>query len=107
DSLSKRDTYNGRMTWYPTDTGADACTGKNHQDSDWYVAMNVPQFGDGGGCCGKQVRIDYNGKSTVATCVDQCASCPLAGELDMTKGLFEFFTDGNLDEGVFYADWSY
>jgi hypothetical protein len=23
------------VTWYPNDTGPDACTGKNHQDSDW------------------------------------------------------------------------
>ncbi|KAJ6610258.1 hypothetical protein B0H10DRAFT_2225150 [Mycena sp. CBHHK59/15] len=85
-SLDKRDTYMGKeMTWYPTDTGPDACTGKNHLDSDWYVAMGYDQFGDGSGCCGRQLRINYNGKSTVATCVDECASCPQWGQIEWQK----------------------
>ncbi|KAJ7037379.1 hypothetical protein C8F04DRAFT_410177 [Mycena alexandri] len=106
-SLGKRDTYqNKEFTWYPTDTGPDACTGKNHQDSDYYVAMGYDQFGDGG-CCGKQMRITVNGKSAVATCVDECASCPEYGQLDFTKGLFEFFTGGDLGVGEIFGSWSY
>ncbi|KAJ7573848.1 hypothetical protein C8J56DRAFT_1173315 [Mycena floridula] len=107
-SLVKRDTFeNKEMTWYPTDTGADACTGKNHQDSDWYVAMGSAQFGDGSACCGKQLWITYNGKSTVTTCVDECTSCPQWGQIDLTKGLFEFFTNGDLNIGTIYGSWSY
>ncbi|KAJ7578261.1 hypothetical protein C8J56DRAFT_359772 [Mycena floridula] len=107
-SFVKRDTFvNKEMTWYPTDTGADACTGKNHQDSDWYVAMGSAQYGDGSACCGKQLRITYNGKSTVATCVDECTSCPQWGQIDLTKGLFEFFTNGDLGIGTIYGSWSY
>ncbi|KAJ7120697.1 hypothetical protein C8R43DRAFT_1034015 [Mycena crocata] len=69
-SIEKRESFENKyMTWYPTDTGADACTGKNHKDSDWYVAMGYDQFGDGSACCGKKLRITYNGKSTVATCL--------------------------------------
>ncbi|KAJ7670864.1 hypothetical protein DFH06DRAFT_1370091 [Mycena polygramma] len=90
--VEKRDSYTGlAMTWYPTNTGPDACTGKNHKDSDWFVAMNYNQFGDGSACCGKQLKIDYNGKNTVATCVDECTSCDTWGSLDLTQGLFEFF----------------
>ncbi|KAJ6566272.1 hypothetical protein B0H19DRAFT_708262 [Mycena capillaripes] len=75
--LEKRDAFSGvAMTWYPDDTGPNACTGKNHQDSDWYVAMYVPQYGDGSACCGKQLRINYNGKSAVATCVDSVRFLP-------------------------------
>ncbi|KAJ7668804.1 hypothetical protein DFH06DRAFT_1126241 [Mycena polygramma] len=34
--MEKRDSYTGvAMTWYPTNTGPDACTGKNHKDRDW------------------------------------------------------------------------
>ncbi|KAJ7165661.1 hypothetical protein C8R43DRAFT_987247 [Mycena crocata] len=107
-SFDKRDAFtNKEMTWYPTDTGADACTGKNHQDSDWYVAMGYDQFGDGSGCCGRKMRITANGKSTVATCVDECATCPQYGQIDLTKGLFKFFTDGDLDVGVIHGSWSY
>ncbi|KAJ7670869.1 hypothetical protein DFH06DRAFT_1468559 [Mycena polygramma] len=105
--MEKRDSYTGvAMTWYPTDTGPDACTGKNHKDSDWFVAMNYNQFGDGSLCCGKQLRIDYNGKSTVATCVDECASCDTWGSLDLTQGLFEFFV-GDPGIGEFYGSWSF
>ncbi|KAJ7670824.1 hypothetical protein DFH06DRAFT_1125110 [Mycena polygramma] len=105
--VEKRDSYTGvAMTWYPTNTGPDACTGKNHKDSDWFVAMNYNQFGDGSSCCGKQLRIDYNGKSTVATCVDECASCDTWGSLDLTQGLFEFFV-GDPGIGEFYGSWSF
>ncbi|KAJ7670899.1 hypothetical protein DFH06DRAFT_1370177 [Mycena polygramma] len=105
--VERRDSYTGvAMTWYPTNTGPDACTGKNHKDSDWFVAMNYNQFGDGSSCCGKQLRIDYNGKSTVATCVDECASCDTWGSLDLTQGLFEFFV-GDPGIGEFYGSWSY
>ncbi|KAJ6628163.1 hypothetical protein B0H10DRAFT_269573 [Mycena sp. CBHHK59/15] len=68
--------------------------------------MGYDQFGDGSGCCGRQLRINYNGKSTVATCVDECASCPQWGQIDLTKGLFEYFV-GDLGIGVFYGSWSY
>ncbi|KAJ6504569.1 hypothetical protein DFH09DRAFT_1375319 [Mycena vulgaris] len=107
ETLDKRDSFVAKeMTWYPTDTGPDACTGKNHQDSDWFVAMGYDQFGDGSGCCGRKLRINYNGKSTVATCVDECASCPEYGQIDLTKGLFQFF-EPDLGVGVFYGSWSY
>ncbi|KAJ7689426.1 hypothetical protein B0H17DRAFT_637569 [Mycena rosella] len=77
ETLNKRDSFVSKeMTWYPTDTGPDACTGKNHQDSDYFVAMGYDQFGDGSGCCGRQLRINYNGKSAVATCVDEVWPCP-------------------------------
>ncbi|KAJ7237480.1 hypothetical protein B0H12DRAFT_108000 [Mycena haematopus] len=107
-TLDKRAQYtNKEFTWYPTDTGPDACTGKNHQDSDFYVAMGFNQFGDGSACCGKQMSITVNGKTATATCVDECATCPDVGQLDFTKGLFEYFSGGDLDVGVLYGSWSY
>ncbi|KAJ6554804.1 hypothetical protein B0H19DRAFT_1263100 [Mycena capillaripes] len=95
------------MTWYPTDTGPDACTGKNHLDSDWYATMNYNQYGDGSAYCGK-LRINYNGKSTVATCVDECATCDVWGSIDLTKGLFTYLVGaGGLDQGEFWGSWSF
>ncbi|KAJ7056169.1 hypothetical protein C8F01DRAFT_1157005 [Mycena amicta] len=107
-SLDKRaDQFlNTEFTWYPTDTGPDACTGKNHLDSDYYVAMGYTQYGQGG-CCGKQLSITANGKTATATCVDECATCPQYGQLDFTKDLFKFFTGGDLDVGVIHGSWSY
>ncbi|KAJ7056422.1 hypothetical protein C8F01DRAFT_1087252 [Mycena amicta] len=102
-ALEKRATYNNvPMTWYPNNTGPDACTGKNHKDSDWYVALYSPQFGDGSACCGKKMRITANGKTTVATCVDSCPTCTAWGALDMTKDLYQFFGNGD-----YTASWSY
>ncbi|KAJ6456143.1 hypothetical protein C8R45DRAFT_1111137 [Mycena sanguinolenta] len=107
-SLGKRDQYeNKEFTWYPTDTGPDACTGQNHQDSDFYVAMGYNQYGDGSACCGKQLSITVNGKTATATCVDECASCPDVGQLDFTKGLFEYFSGGDLGVGELFGSWSY
>ncbi|KAF7367495.1 hypothetical protein MSAN_00812400 [Mycena sanguinolenta] len=107
-SIGKRDQYNNKeFTWYPTDTGPDACTGQNHQDSDFYVAMGYNQYGDGSACCNRQLSITVNGKTATATCVDECASCPDVGQLDFTKGLFEYFSNGDLDVGVLYGSWSY
>ncbi|KAJ7751508.1 hypothetical protein DFH07DRAFT_525765 [Mycena maculata] len=107
NTIEQRDSYTAvQMTWYPTDTGPDACTGKNHLSSDWYVAMGYDQFAGGSGCCGRQMKIDYNGKSAIATCVDECATCPGWGQLDLTEGLFEYFV-GDPGIGVFYGSWSY
>ncbi|KAF7310003.1 hypothetical protein MIND_00373100 [Mycena indigotica] len=108
DLSRRKDTFLGSMfTWYGTNTGADACTGKNHKDSDWYVAMNTAQFGDGSGCCGRQLKLNYNGKTAVATCVDECPTCPEWAHLDLTKGLFQYFNNGDLGTGTLYGSWSY
>ncbi|KAJ7917917.1 hypothetical protein B0H13DRAFT_1869830 [Mycena leptocephala] len=93
DSTDSTDEFVGkRMTWYSTDTGP----GKPPRQR--------LQFEDG--CCGKQLRITYDGKSTIATCVDECATCPEVGQLDLTKGLFEFFV-GDPGIGEFYGSWSH
>ncbi|KAF7325036.1 hypothetical protein MKEN_00546100 [Mycena kentingensis (nom. inval.)] len=103
ESLAKREAFSGRTTWYSTNLGADACTGRNHKDSDWFVAMNMAQRSE---CCGRKLRIGYNGKTTIADCVDFCATCPSVGQLDLTKGLFEFFTN-DLNVGEFTSTWSF
>ncbi|KAJ7616463.1 hypothetical protein FB45DRAFT_934285 [Roridomyces roridus] len=106
-AVEKRASFtNAPITWYPTDTGPDACTGKTHGSNDWVVAMNPIQFGSG--CCGKQLQIDYNGKTAVVTCVDECSAgaCTAFGGLDLTEGLFTYFT-GDAGLGSFSASWSF
>ncbi|KAJ6490980.1 hypothetical protein C8R45DRAFT_928809 [Mycena sanguinolenta] len=89
--LEERQTFtNVEMTWYPSSAFHDACTGEMHQNSDFDVAMNFDLFQEGG-CCGKQLIITVNGKTATANCVDECATCPQIGQLDLTEGLFEFF----------------
>ncbi|KAJ6529287.1 hypothetical protein B0H19DRAFT_1274324 [Mycena capillaripes] len=106
-TLGKRteEFVNQEFTFYSAGIGPDACTGKNHLDSDFDVAMGFEQF-ETGVCCGKQLTITVNGKTATASCVDECAICQY-GQLDFTKGLFEYFTGGDLDVGVIHGDWSY
>ncbi|KAF8151151.1 hypothetical protein K438DRAFT_1988293 [Mycena galopus ATCC 62051] len=91
--LDKRAPFvNQKFAWFAS--GLNAC-GSLTQDSDFSVAMSTDQFG-GGSSCGKQITIAANESTATATCVDVCAGCSNA-ELDFTKGLFEYFTGGNLD----------
>ncbi|KAJ6522746.1 hypothetical protein B0H19DRAFT_1202516 [Mycena capillaripes] len=42
-SVERRDQFsNVPMTWYPTNTGPDACTGNSHSDNDW--VRSLPLF---------------------------------------------------------------
>jgi hypothetical protein len=101
-NLSKRQSFsNVRMTWYGTGTGADACTGRNHGDGDWLIAISTAW---GQGQCGKKVKITAKGKSTVVTVVDLCATCDRE-QIDLTKGVFQFF--GSLDEGIINGKWEF
>lgn len=60
--------------------------------SDFIVALNSPQFGGGypGPNCGRALTISYGGKTTTAVVRDQCPGCGY-GDLDMSRGLFNFF----------------
>lgn len=95
--------FGGEATYYAT--GLGACGGTN-QDSDFIVALNAPQYGNGypGPECGKQVSISYNGKTTTATIVDKCPGCAY-GDLDMSPSLFEFFADKGV--GRFQMSWEF
>ncbi|KAG8902945.1 hypothetical protein FRB99_003913, partial [Tulasnella sp. 403] len=81
----------GHATWY--DVGLGACGGHN-SPGDYVVALNHAQYGSGypGPQCGRQMEIRANGKSAVATVVDECPGCPY-GCVDMSKGLFQHFND--------------
>ncbi|KAJ7821334.1 hypothetical protein B0H14DRAFT_3471635 [Mycena olivaceomarginata] len=81
----------------------NAC-GSFTQPSDFGVAMRTDQFGDGSSC-GKQITITANESTTTATCTDVCAGCS-SSELDFTRGLFEFFTGGNLEVALI-GSWSF
>ncbi|KAH9172139.1 RlpA-like double-psi beta-barrel-protein domain-containing protein-containing protein [Lactarius sanguifluus] len=89
---------NARFTYYVT--GQGAC-GHYNKPSDFIVALNAAQYGDGG-YCGKTITITYGGKSTQAVIVDECPGCPYAG-LDFSEGLFSFFASTDL--GTIYGEW--
>ncbi|KAF8478923.1 RlpA-like double-psi beta-barrel-protein domain-containing protein-containing protein [Russula ochroleuca] len=107
-ALRPRDSFSGvRMTYYEITVGPVACEGGHYSDSDFVVALNHPQFGDGAGTssyCGQIITISYEGKSAQATIVDECMGCPYGG-LDLTPGLFSYLAGGT-SQGVIQADWS-
>jgi len=103
-ALDKLDVFVGaRWTWY--EVGLGAC-GKTNVRSDFIVAMNIPQFGEGypGRHCGKTITMTYNGKTTEAMVMDKCQICPPAG-LDLSPALFNFFAPP--ETGVLFGTWKF
>lgn len=94
---------NTRWTFY--DVGMGAC-GQFNVQSDFIVALNTAQFGDGypGPNCFKQIIMTYNGQTTTATIMDECPGCPYGG-LDLSRGLFNFFASESM--GVLYGTWNF
>ncbi|RXK36710.1 hypothetical protein M231_06017 [Tremella mesenterica] len=101
--ISKRDSYNGRATFY--DVGLGAC-GWWNVASDYIVAQNSDQFGSSypSPNCGKSITISYGGKTAVAQIADECPTCPYGG-LDMSRSLFDHFASE--DVGTFQMTWWY
>ncbi|KAI9638364.1 RlpA-like double-psi beta-barrel-protein domain-containing protein-containing protein [Dioszegia hungarica] len=101
--LEKRQGFGGRATFY--DVGLGACGGYNVA-SDFIVALNSPQFGGGypGPNCGRAITISYGGKTANAVVRDQCPGCGY-GDLDFSRGLFNYFASE--DVGTFQMSWSW
>ncbi|KAJ7917391.1 hypothetical protein B0H13DRAFT_2322485 [Mycena leptocephala] len=100
--LDKRAQFvNQKFTWF--NSGPNAC-GSFTQDIDFSVTMRNDQFGNGSSC-GKQITITANESTAIATCVGSCPGCSNS-QLDFSKGLFEFFTGGNLDVALI-GSWSF
>jgi len=77
----------GQATYY--DAGLGSC-GMTHTNSDWIVAMNLPQMNPS--LCGQSIVITANGKTGTAMIADTCMGCQ-SGDLDMSRGLFTYFAD--------------
>jgi len=92
---------NAKFTFY--DVGKGAC-GQTNQRNDFIVALNSAQYGSGspGPQCFKTITISANGKTTQATIMDECPSCPYGG-LDLSRGLFDFFASES--DGVITGSW--
>lgn len=92
-----------RWTYFAV--GLGAC-GKINVASDFIVALNAPQFGEGypGPNCFKSITMSYGGKTTKATITDKCPECPFGG-LDLSFGLFSFFAAPA--QGVIQGTWSF
>lgn len=99
-SLSKR-AFTGTGTFFYV--GLGAC-GQWSQDSDSMVALNSAQYGGGypGPQCFKSITIQANGKTQVATIMDECPTCGY-GSLDLSPSLFRGFADESA--GVVSITW--
>ncbi|KAJ7615277.1 RlpA-like double-psi beta-barrel-protein domain-containing protein-containing protein [Mycena polygramma] len=95
------DAHTGDKEFTFYDAGLGACGGTN-SNSDFVVAMNIPQW-DGGADCYKEITITYKDKTTKAQVVDRCGHCAYGG-LDLSRGLFDFFEDE--DVGLIHGNTS-
>jgi len=102
--LDRRATTNSKWSWYDTETGNAGSCGRTLKNSEFVVAMNVPQYQAGN--CFKSITLSWHGKQTRAQIVDMCPGCPYGG-LDLSPKLFEFFTPlgtGLLWDGTWWFD---
>ncbi|GJE88387.1 hypothetical protein PsYK624_044700 [Phanerochaete sordida] len=97
----KRDSHQGRGTWY--DTGLGAC-GWNNVNSDTVVALPAGAYASGAHC-GQHLTVKNveTGATASATVADMCPGCG-PNDIDMTPGLFQQL--GSLDAGVLTVSWS-
>ncbi|KAL9932248.1 hypothetical protein V8E36_009020 [Tilletia maclaganii] len=99
--------YHGTGTWYGVGVSMGACGAWTSPDQR-AVALNIGLYGNQNAqssWCGKKLRITANGKTSIATVVDCCPTCPGGGDLDMSKTLFQDFA--GLGEGVVDIKWSW
>ncbi|KAI0713094.1 hypothetical protein C8Q72DRAFT_208967 [Fomitopsis betulina] len=102
-ALARRQSYdNARFTWYKV--GLGAC-GQTNAPSDYIVALDAALY-DTGSHCLAAITISYNGKTAQATIADRCEGCPIGG-LDLSAGLFQYFTDGDLGADPLMGSWWY
>ncbi|KAH8822995.1 hypothetical protein DL96DRAFT_328715 [Flagelloscypha sp. PMI_526] len=88
------------------DGGPVACGGSVSGSDTNTVALSHFLW-DGGSHCGQKVTIHAYGKTKTVTIRDECMGCH-EGKLDMTRGLFAWFTGGPTDEiGIFPGSWSF
>ncbi|CCL99828.1 uncharacterized protein FIBRA_01852 [Fibroporia radiculosa] len=102
-ALDKRDTYEGRGTYYQTGLGACGYTDNN---SDPIVAVSHLIYGDGG-YCNQWVQITNtaNGVTKSAQVRDKCQGCG-SSDLDMSPSLFQSL-GASLSQGVLQIDWEF
>jgi expansin (peptidoglycan-binding protein) len=73
--------------------------------TNYFAAFPVGTFGQGK-YCGMCVDVTWNGKSITATIVDECATCPTAGHIDLSLsaaaalGLGQGANTGDATNGV-------
>lgn len=101
DLLESRATSNSKWSWYDTQTGNAGSCGRMLRNTEFVVAMNVPQYKAGN--CFKSITLSWKGKQTRAQIVDMCPGCPYGG-LDLSPSLFQFFS--GLGTGIIWdGEW--
>ncbi|KAK7750826.1 hypothetical protein SLS62_007225 [Diatrype stigma] len=98
--------FTGDLTHY--DAGLGAC-GWTNTASDMIVALAIAQYGtdanpNNAAVCGKQIAINYNGKTVVAEVVDKCWGCA-SGDIDVSNAVFSQLTD--LGVGRVQVTWDF
>lgn len=102
--LDRRQSQHSKWSWYDTQTGNAGSCGRMLRNSEFVVAMNVPQYRASN--CFKFITMSWRGKTTRAQVVDMCPGCPYGG-LDLSPGLFQFFTGlgtGIIPDGAWWFE---
>ncbi|KAK6833174.1 RlpA-like double-psi beta-barrel-protein domain-containing protein-containing protein [Apiospora arundinis] len=91
----------GDMTYY--NPGLGSC-GQTNGDGDAVVALSPSQYAEHPDACGKNIVINYGGKTATATVVDKCPGCS-AESIDVSPSVFQQLE--SLDAGRVQVSWSF
>ncbi|EHK25048.1 expansin-like protein [Trichoderma virens Gv29-8] len=93
--------HSGSITWY--NTGLGAC-GHVNNDNELVAAVSHSLY-DREHPCGRQIRVNYKGRSEVVTVVDRCEGCA-ENDLDLSPAAFRGVV-GDLGVGRTTATWDW
>ncbi|KAI9014596.1 RlpA-like double-psi beta-barrel-protein domain-containing protein-containing protein [Phycomyces nitens] len=97
--LSRRGGYSGDGTFYQP--GLGSC-GKRNDESDMIAALSSSLMSQGD-YCGKEITVEYGGKSVDVTIVDSCPGCN-EGDMDLSPAAFSQLA--SFDKGRIPIKWS-
>ncbi|KAJ7025903.1 RlpA-like double-psi beta-barrel-protein domain-containing protein-containing protein [Mycena alexandri] len=103
---SRRQEVTGGFATFFEQQGFPGSCGRVHQNSDFIVALPPGRYGSGVNC-GRTVQVTSTSTGLTATGVvaDECAACINANSLDLSTGMYEFFSP--LDIGEFPIEWEF
>ncbi|KAK8135964.1 hypothetical protein PG984_003904 [Apiospora sp. TS-2023a] len=89
------------MTYY--NPGLGSC-GLTNSDGDAVVALSPSQYADHPDACGKNIVINYGGKTAIAKVADKCPGCA-PESIDVSPSIFQSLE--SLDAGRVQVSWSF
>ncbi|KAJ7757619.1 RlpA-like double-psi beta-barrel-protein domain-containing protein-containing protein [Mycena metata] len=92
-------------TYYQPDGGFGAC-GNHLQNTDAVVALGVNNWA-AGAHCGRNILVQYQGRSITLSVQDLCPGCQGDNGIDLTEGAMAAIDPNYVNDGHINVVWSF